>query len=200
MANKNIIKVVNEEISKFGFDFLHNEEYLKEEENYDLLKNEDFQKQFICDSLINPKKVIKHVSEARVGGNWQNGDDADKLTIEYFLNVEYKYDETKEPAKFNIDFFSEDIGIGIATQSEPGSYGNFVEPTFEAGYTNLNWNDINVTMHTLKGDEIDFVAFEKAPPKIQELFIREFVESFIATETADTDYLKKDNIKSVPYC
>ena len=29
---------------------------------------------------------------------------------------------------------------------------------------------------------------------------KQFVESFIATETADTDYLKKDNIKSVPYC
>lgn len=198
MANKQIIKVVNEEISKFGFDFLHNEEYLKEEENYDLLKNEDFQKQFICDSLLNPNKIVKHVSDARVGGNWQNGNDADKLTIEYFLEVEYKYDETKEPAKFGIDFFSEDIGISIYNSYDPGSYD--VEPTSEGGYTNLNWEDIEVSMHTIRGDEIDFIAFNKAPRKIQVLFIRAYTENFIANETTDTDYLKKDNIKSVPYC
>jgi hypothetical protein len=198
MTSKRIIKVINEEVSKFGFDFLHNEEVSREEENYDLLRNEDFQKQFICDSLLNPNKVVKHVSEARVGGNWQNGDDADKLTLEYFLEVEYKYDPIKEPAKFGIDFFSENIQMGIATQSDYGSYD--VEPSFEAGYTHLNWDDIEVSMHTTNGDDIEFVAFDKAPPKIQTLFVREYVETFIATETADTSDLKKDNIKSVPYC
>ncbi len=196
MTNKHIIKVINEEIS--NFDFLHNEEYVKEEENYDLLKNEDFQKQFICDSLINGKKIVKHVTEARVGGNWQNGNDADKLTIEYYLEVEYKYDVAKEPVKFMVNFFSEDIGINISVQSNSGSYD--VEPSVDAGYTDINWLDIEVTLNTLNGDEIDFIAFRKAPPKIQVLFIREYIESFIATETTDTGELKKDNIRSVPYC
>jgi hypothetical protein len=43
-------RIINEEISEF--DFLGNEQYLKEQEVVDLLKNEDFQKQFICDSLL----------------------------------------------------------------------------------------------------------------------------------------------------
>jgi hypothetical protein len=198
MKDKHLIKIINEEIS--NFDFLSNEEYLKEEENYDLLKNEDFQKQFICDSLINNVKIKQHITDARVGGNWENGNDADKLTIEYFVEIEYKYDPSKEPAKFTVDFYSEQIGIGIHTQSDPGSYGNFIEPTFEAQYTDINWRDIDVSMHTPDGDEIDFLAFKKAPPTIQVLFIREYTEKFIATETADTEELKKDNIKSIPYC
>ena len=198
MEDKHLIKIINEEIS--NFDFLSNEEYLKEEENYDLLKNEDFQKQFICDSLINNAKIKQHITDARVGGNWENGDDADKLTIEYFVEIDYKYDPSKEPAKFTVTFDSEHIGIGIHTQSDPGSYGNFIEPTFEAHYTDINWRDIDVSMYTPDGDEIDFLAFKKAPPTIQVLFIREYTEKFIANETADTENLKKDNIQSVPYC
>ena len=57
MKNKQLIKIINEEIS--GFDFLGNEEYLKEEEDINILKNEDFQKQFICDLLLKRKEKVK---------------------------------------------------------------------------------------------------------------------------------------------
>jgi hypothetical protein len=198
MKNKSLVRIINEEIS--DFDFLNNESYLKEEENYDLLKNEDLQKQFICDSLINKKNIKTRVTDARVGGDWEEGNDASKLTIEYFLEVEYLYDPTKPSAKFTLQFYSENVGISIWTKSDPGSYGNYIEPTFEAGYSSLNWQDIDVTLSTSDGDDIDFLAFKKAPPKIQVLFIREYTEDFIANQTADTDNLRKDNVKSIPYC
>ena len=198
MKTKNFIKIINEEISEF--DFLGNEQYLKEEENFDILKNADFQKQFICDSLINKNKIKQHITDARVGGDWKEGNDASKLTIEYFVDIEYLYDSNKEPAKFTINFYSENVRIGLYTKSDPGSYGNYIEPSFEAQYTDIEWRDIDVSLSTPNGDEIDFLAFTKAPPKIQTLFIREFTETFIANETADTENLKTDNIKSIPYC
>jgi hypothetical protein len=196
MKKNQFIQIINEVISEF--DFLGNGAQQKEDENNGLLQNEDFQKQFICDSLINKNKIKKHVTDARVGGNWENGNDADNLTIEYFVEIEYNYDINKEPAKFTVQFYSDHIGIGIYSKSDPGSYD--VEPTFEAGYTQLNWQDIDVTLSTQDGDDVDFLAFKHAPPKIQILFIREFTEDFIANETADTDGLRKDNIKSIPYC
>ena len=198
MIKKDFIKIINEEIS--NFDFLGNEQYLKEEENFELLKNADFQKQFICDSLINNNKIKQHITDARIGGDWAEGNDASKLTIEYFVDIEYLYDPSKEPAKFTITFDSENVGIGIYASHDPGSYGNFIEPSDVAEYTNIEWRDIDVSMSTSNGDEIDFIAFKKAPPKIQTLFIREFTETFIHNETADTESLKTDNIKSIPYC
>lgn len=196
MKKKDFIKIINEEIS--NFDFLGNQAQVKQEENYDLLKNEDFQKQFICDSLINKKNIKQKVTDARVGGDWDKGDDASKLTIEYFVDIEYTYDPNKEPAKFTVDFDSNGITIGIDTTSDPGT--REIPPSGEASYNYIQWSDINVTLFTPDGDEIQFTALNKAPQKIQDLFRREYTEDFIASETADTNYLRKDSIRSIPYC
>ena len=198
MINKYIYKIINEEIS--GFDFLGNEQYLKEEENIELLKNIDFQKQFICDSLINKNKIKQKIIDASIGGDWKEGNDASKLTIEYFVDIEYLFDPNKEPAKFTISFYSENVRIGIYTTHDPGSYENYIEPSDEAQYTDIEWRDIDVSLSTPNGDKIEFLAFVKAPPKIQTLFIREFTETFIVNKTVDTQNLKTDNIKSIPYC
>ena len=71
MIDKNIIRIINEEAS--NFDFLGNEDYLKEREILDLLQNEEFQKQFICDSLLERKNKIKtDVFESKLGGDWED--------------------------------------------------------------------------------------------------------------------------------
>src|ERR1035437_5253077 len=57
MVEKDIIKIINEEAS--NFDFLGNDDNMKEQEIIDLLQNEEFQKQFICDSLLERKNKIK---------------------------------------------------------------------------------------------------------------------------------------------
>ena len=53
------VEIINEEIK--NFDFLGNDEFLKEQEVTDLLINEDLQKQFICDSLLGRKDKVRVV-------------------------------------------------------------------------------------------------------------------------------------------
>ena len=195
MEKKDLIKLINEEITKF--DFLGNDENLKEEENYDLLKNEDFQKQFICDSLVNNGKIKRDITDANVGGDWDNTE-ASKLTIRYYVNITYAYDPSKQPVRFTVDFESENIGIGVDSTYEPGT--REIPPSGDASYNYIEWSDINVALFTLDGDSIEFIAFQNAPPKIRDLFIREYTEDFIASETIDTSRVKRDNIRSVPYC
>ena len=64
MKKRDFIRIINEEISEF--DFLGNEQYLKEQEIVDLLKNEDFQKQFICDSLLSINDYKKTARNTKI--------------------------------------------------------------------------------------------------------------------------------------
>jgi len=207
MFDKNSIKIINEEIGKF--DFLGNEDQSKEQEIIDLLQNEDFQKQFICDSLLNKKSKIKEeVRYSNIGGNWEEDfEDTNKMTIEYFLHIAYQYDQTKDPIKFELDFYSENIEISKTGWYDKGRTGGTTDsdiaPSGEAWFNKFNWNNIEVSMATTPdGDEIKFVAFEKAPPKIQTLFIREYTESYIGryTNLGVRTPEMRDDIKNVPYC
>jgi len=201
MENKKIIKIINEEIT--NFDFLSNDERLKGQEDTDLLKNEDMQKQFICDSLLNKKDKIKivEVTDARIGGNWKEDvDDANKLTIEYYLKIQYTYDPQKKPIIFYLNFDSDDISFSKNVSYDKGS--NDVAPYGESWFNSLNWNDINVILSTEDGDEIEFIAFKKAPQKIQMLFIREYTADFIENETNMDIRTREmnDKIQNIPYC
>jgi hypothetical protein len=207
MFSKDLIKVINEEVGKF--DFLGNESYLKEQEIINLLQNEEFQKQFICDSLLERKNKIKtSVFDSRIGGDWEedNFEDANKLTLDYFLKVEYKYDQTKEPIMFDLSFYSDNISISKSGWYDKGRLGGTpdtdIEPSGEALFNGFNWNDINVDLNTTEGDEIDFLAFKHAPSRIQVLFIRQFVEEYIGNYTGmdiSTPEMK-DKVQNVPYC
>jgi len=201
MISKNFIKIINEEVG--NFDFLRNESYLKEQEIIDLLQNEDFQKQFICDSLLERKNKIKtEVFDSRIDGDWEedNFEDVNKLTLDYFLKVKYKYDQTKDPIEFELSFYSDNISISKTGWYDKGSYD--VAPSGDAWFDSFNWNDINVDLNTTEGDEIDFLAFKHAPPKIQTLFIRQFVEDYIGNYTGmdiKTPEMK-DKVQNIPYC
>lgn len=170
MFKKQIVKIINEEIS--DFDYLGNDAQVKEEELLNLLKNEDFQKQFICDILLRKKNIKQKVTDARIGGDYEY-DEPSYLTLEYFIDYEYQYDINKEPIKFTIDFSSDNIGIDVHSDTDKGDY--YTSPYTEKYYTYIDWSDISVDMFTPDGDEIEFNAFKKAPIKIQEIFIRENV-------------------------
>lgn len=158
MRKKDPIKIINEEI--LNFDYLGNDKYLKEEEDINVLKTEDFQKQFICDALLKKNNFTIDASDARIGSNWvEDFENADALSIEYFLKVEYGYNLNEKPIKFDLNFYADEVGRGF------------------------DWLDISVDLYTPDGNEIDFIAFKKAPPKIQTLFIREFCQDFIKKKT-----------------
>lgn len=184
MDRKNFIRIVNEEIN--NFDFLNNEKSLKEQESIDLLMNEDLQKQFICDSLLNRKDKIKiiKVYDSSLGGNWEEPDfeDANKLTVEYNINIEYKYDVTKEPIKFDLGFYGDNIEITIGGIQDGGDF-NTPQST-DSWFKYVGWDNINVTMFGDDENEIEFLAFRRAPLNIQKLFVREFVGEFIMNHTS----------------
>ena len=207
MNKRDFVRIIKEELS--DFDFLGNDEFLKEQEVTDLLQNEDLQKQFICDSLLNRNDKIKitKIADSYLTGNWDesNQEDADRLAIEYSLDIEYLYDMHKEPIKFNIFFASDRIDIRVGGWYDPGRFGGTTDtdyaPEGESWYDVFDWSDIDVTLYTIDGDDVRFTAFENAPPKIQTLFIREYTQNFIENETIElrTDELK-DNVHNTPYC
>ena len=200
--SKNIIKIINEEVS--NFDFLGNDSYLVEQESIELLKNEDLQKQFICDFLLgkNDKYGIISVSDAIIGGNWEeiDSDDINRLTIDYSPKIEYRYDDSKEPIRFDLFFKSDSISVRVSEKSGGDDYNE--ERWVNSMFDYINWSDINVTIYTEDGDEIEFTALKKAPIKIQEIFIREFIAPLIVDETqikiSSSEF--KDNIRNTTYC
>jgi hypothetical protein len=199
----NIIMIINEELE--NFDFLGNDEYNKEKEGFDLLSNEDFQKQFICDSLLKRRDKLKvRVTDSGVGGNWEtnNPEDISFLTLEYFTEIEYKYDPAKEAVKFTLNFDSDRISVSAGGYYNPGNWGRYEPPEGDTWYDSIDWMDINVTLFTMDGDEIEFNAFKRAPADIQNLFVREYVESYITTSTHDNKTREKINKPAIinSYC
>ena len=196
----NILNAINEEIE--SFDFLNNNESNIEQENIDLLLNEDLQKQFICDSLLNKKDKIKiiNVLDSSIGGDWENDnlEDINKLTIEYNLNIEYEYDINKKPIIFDLIFESNDININVGGWENPSD--NITASDKDTWFNDVSWNDINVSLYSVEGDEIKFIAFEKAPANIQNLFIREFVETYISNHTAMIVKNKPNKSIITQYC
>ena len=199
---KNLIKIINEEVS--GFDFLGNDEILKHQEYINLLNNEDFQKQFICDFLLDKKdkyKIIETIT-ANIGGDWENNryDDINKLTIEYDVVVEFTYDKLKKPVKFSLYFASDNIHVDVVGYEEGDNINQ--EYLSDYSFNDIQWGDIEVKLFSIDGEEIKFQAFDKAPSKIQNLFIREFTVNLISTETNIdvTDKVLSNNVKNTPYC
>lgn len=182
MDGNKLIRIINETIE--DFDFLANESALKEQEIIDLLKNEDLQKRFICDSLLEKKDKIKILSNetARLGGNWEDDpENANMLTVEYDLKVQYTYDKTKEPLIMGLYFYGNSVRINVSSEYDRGNYMS--PPEGKSWFNNIEWEDIDVQLLTEDGDDVRFIAFEKAPFNIKKIFIREYVESFITSYT-----------------
>ena len=102
--NENVfVKIIKEELSEF--DFLGNDAHHKEEEDIDLLKNEDLQRQLIVDSLLDSDKIKVDIKNSSVDNDWSNDTNANsKLSIEYVIEVEYDYDKNNESLKFELTF------------------------------------------------------------------------------------------------
>ena len=197
-----IINIIKEELS--SFDFLGNDEFLKEQETTDLLLNEELQKQFICDSLLNRNDKIKiiEITESTITGNWDESttEEANRLSLDYSLDMQYTYDSSKEPIIFKLTFSSDKIEISVDGFSDSGD-GWTTPPEGNSWYDGFDWNDIDVVLNVMEGEEVRFVAFEKAPLKIQMLFTREYTQNFIEKETLEFRTPEmRDNIKDTPYC
>ena len=187
MNNNHIVILIKEELEKF--DFLSNDKRLKEQENANLLNNEDFQKQFIIDSITNYKTKIKESnSEASVRGqsDWGGGissniNDHYQMDIEYYTTIDYLYDSQKPPIKFHLQFIGNNISISL---KEEVSRGDRITPEYRDVYFDyIDWGAINVQIFDENGDEFQFTALEKENKNIQNMFMKTYLKDIIETES-----------------
>ena len=199
MRRKDFIKIINEEISEF--DYLNNEQYLAEQEDVKRLQEEFFQRQFIMDSITRMKDKIE-LSDIDIGIGYIDPELGESphndLYIDYSANVNYKFNDTEEPVKFNISFGSFD-NVDYTTQGYYNS-GDFQHqpPEGEHYIESINWHEIPVSLYTLEGDEIEFKAFDKEPENIKELFVRTYLEDAIENKTGYDIQQKKPAYNSPP--
>jgi len=197
-----IKKIIQVEIQ--NFDFLSNDKYYNDSNIIKLLNDNQFQKQFICDSLIYSKKYkkIKVIDDyIYIGGDYyEEPDEASHITIDYETSIEYKYDDTNKPIKFKLYFQSDNVSITKWEHKESYSYG-ISPPDYSAGLSYVDWNSIDVSLLSDDGDEIEFTEFNKAPNKIKELFIRQYVEDIISKEIELEIYTYNDTkLNNISYC
>ncbi len=179
MRESEIIKIIKEELN--AYDYLGNDAYNKEEENINLIKNEDFQKQFILDSILKKKEKIKeNVTDARISNQWEERDSG-TISLEYFTDITYTYDPTKPPIKFTLDFSGDEIGFDKGSDYDAGNMYD-IAPSGGDWFDGIEWGDINAQIF-VDGDEIPFIAFQKAGTKIQNIFVREYVEGTIERQS-----------------
>lgn len=176
MNKKDIIKKINEEISRF--DFLNNNSILKEREEYDILDNLDFQKRFVFD-VISGKPNVKIVDgEGKIGRNWDDTDDGE-LSLEYESTVTYHWKELDKPIEFKVFIDGDDVPFSVREERSPGDR---ITPEYvEAYITYIDWDAFEVFFYTKAGDET--IPALNRDPRIKELFVRKFVEVFIQKET-----------------
>lgn len=195
MNKKDLIKLINEEIS--NFDFLGNEENLEEQEIIDLLNNEDLQKQFICDSLLKKTNKIKlNILDAQLWNDWEKDG---YIKLEYNIEVTYIYDPVKEPLKFDLSFTGEHISYSIDNYYVPGD--QYTAPDDRSWFDDFGWDDVNVNIYTSDGDDIEFKSFNNAPSRIQHIFIRDYIGKFISEEALGMNTpVDKDSVEKTGWC
>jgi len=164
MKKNNLLNIIKEEIS--GFDYLNNDKRLEERESIDLLKNFDFQKQFIIDCIEGNQKIRKFVADDNLSSYYYQSNDIvndEKINFDITNDYEYKYDSQKIPTVFKINFKASNVKIldGKLDTKED--------------IQKIDWLDISVNMISRNGDKIDFVAYDKANNKIKALFIKKSI-------------------------
>lgn len=178
----NLSKIIKEEIN--NFDFLGVNSNQKSLDNKELLSNFDLQKQFICDSIEKNNIKIKSVDYANLTGNFDvdSLEDEIKFNIEYDITVEYNFDSTKKPILIKLSFSGSNIGVELTGIDDKGD--NITAPHFEPYIKKVYyWNDIDVTFSDKFDNNINFTAFEEAPVKITELFIKSYLDDYISNKS-----------------
>lgn len=190
MNKKQFIRIINEEIVGFS-----------------LLGNEVFQKQFICDFLLNKKDKyqITKITDSYINDNWErNG----YLDITYGVEISYRYNNMKEPARFGLWFRGEHVGYNTNSDYQPGHWAgtmpDSIPPSGGDWFSEIEWKDINVQMHMIDGEDADinFTAFENAPENVQNIFISHFLSDFIyeRTDMGVQTPEQSERIEKTGYC
>lgn len=147
-----IFEIINEELN--DFDFLGVEERVRNEDNIEFLRKEEFQKQYIIDTLLNPDKINVETLESSI--DEIEGESRNRYNFKHKPRIKYTYDSEKQPMEFQLEI----VGSGK------------IDEEFSDNF------DINLL--STSGEVLEFKAFNKAPKKIKSLFIRENIHELIS--------------------
>jgi len=173
MEFKKVIKLINETINSTDFDFLGMSNIEDEQQIVETLNNYVFQKKFLYDLLFNKNNITINASEVTLKKELDSDLKSGKLNFEYSANIEYTFDEID--LEFEILFTGESIDFKI-TESEYDGTEKLI----------IDWDSINYEVYSNNGDLIDFHVFEKMEdPRIERMFLREFLGYFIEKEVRD---------------
>lgn len=184
MKKKDIYRIINEEIS--GFDFLNNKIQEQEEETVRILSDENFQKEFIIDSITRMREKIKIIDTGDMyltKPDSDFNDDTDKLDLAYFLTVKYNYQG--KDLEFSLYFQADDLIIHYDNYEEPGD--RYQPSEREKWISHFPWGEIDVDIFTVHDEKIEFSGIDKASDKTKELFVRAYLEDLISNELDNID-------------
>ena len=182
MVRKDIISLVNEEIS--NFDYLGNQEHEKWREEIETLRNRDFQKRFISDSILGNERVkVTAWDEMSLTDNWNDSDEGDtvRIDVDGILSLEYRYDTNKPPIQFDLHFQAQNVGNTISTWRDRGSYDT--QPTSGGRFDSVSWEEVEVTIFSRDGETIEFKELNAVPDRIRNLFVRHYLENYLKDVT-----------------
>ncbi|MFW5847310.1 MAG: hypothetical protein ACOCVF_00125 [bacterium] len=165
--NLNIQEIIKEEIGNYYQDL-----------PIRLFSNLDFQKQFINDSIYNRKIKVK-ITDQHIGTQWEDRESG-TFPLDVVFNVEYQYVPDKK-VFFSLAFYSDGVTFSVDTLPDKGDQYTPSQPT--SYFSHLEYLDINVSIITSDGTDIDFTAFEEADPNTKESFIKSYVKGFIEDKT-----------------
>jgi len=173
MEFKNVIKLINETINSTDFDFLSMSTTEEEEQILEILNDYIFQKKFLYDLLFNKNNIKIKASEATLKKELNADLQSGKLDFEYGCEIEYEYDDLD--LEFEILFNGEGVDFKFIESKHDGSQKLVID-----------WDSINYEFYSNVGDVVDFNVFEKIKdPRIERMFLREFLGYFIEKELKD---------------
>jgi len=168
LNNENLLSIIKEEI--MNFDFLGNDKHSISQEYIDALRNPKIQGEFISDSLLNKNNIKTKLSDNKI--NYYN-----ILNVYVVYDIEYKIDGLENPLKFSLTFEGENISHNVKTNHE--IEGQYTPEYNDSMIENFEWEDIDVSLYSDEFGDIDFIALDKAPNNITNLFIKHYTKDII---------------------
>jgi len=177
MENKQLIRIINEEIS--NFDYLSQEQIQEEDNMQGVLKSRDFQTKLVYDlinnwnnpNIIKNKQVIEQTSNV----DQLEPDSVQRLNVSFIADFNYDYSGNEMPLTIIVE--GQDMWQDLQVNRDGGDY---MTPPSADATLNYDWTEIGVKV-MYDGEyevELDWL-YEEKNKKLYEKFVQHFVGNLL---------------------